>query len=77
MRKHGVDLDDGGADGGKTRRLDRKEVDRIMGGGDGQGVFTWREKNRKKVSLFVVLFSLALKRPNLPARILRLRNELI
>ncbi len=33
----------------RTKRLDRKEVERLMGG-DGQGgVFTWREKNSRKV----------------------------
>ena len=52
LHKHGIDLDDGNGlgDAGKTRRLDRKEVDRLMGGKDGEGVFTWRERNRKKVS---------------------------
>ena len=52
LRKHGIDLDDGNgiADSSKTRPMDKKEIERIMGGGDGEvGVFTWREKNRKKV----------------------------
>jgi len=58
MRKHGIDLDEGLADGTKTRRLDPKEVERIMGGGEGQGgVFTWREKNRKKVRSSIPLYS--------------------
>ena len=57
LRKHGIDLDDGAAVEppvglrAATRRMGKREVDRIMGveAGDG-GVFTWREKNRKKVS---------------------------
>ncbi|KAH8119243.1 kinase-like protein [Phellopilus nigrolimitatus] len=56
LHKYGIDLDDGNgmSDGRKTKRLDRKEVDRLMGGENGEGVFTWREKNRKKAltSLF-------------------------
>ena len=53
LHKYGVDLDDGNGsrDALKTKRLGRKEVDRLMGGQDGEGVFTWREKNRKKVCL--------------------------
>ncbi|KAI0675335.1 kinase-like protein [Trametes maxima] len=53
LHKHGIDLEDsnGLGDGTRTKRLDRKEVERLMGGGDGQsGVFTWREKHRRKVS---------------------------
>ena len=52
LHKHGIDLEDsnGLGDGTRTKRLDRKEVERLMGGGDGQsGVFTWREKHRRKV----------------------------
>lgn len=52
LHKHGIDLEDsnGIADGKKTRRMDRKDVELLMGGGEGQGgVFTWREKNRRKV----------------------------
>jgi hypothetical protein len=31
-------------------RMDRREVGLLMGGGDGEGgVFTWREKNGRKV----------------------------
>ncbi|KAJ6527195.1 hypothetical protein DFH09DRAFT_1186904 [Mycena vulgaris] len=38
--------------------MDRKGVKLLMGGGEGQGgVFTWREKNRRKVNL---LFGLIL-----------------
>jgi protein-serine/threonine kinase len=50
MRKHGVDLEDNAiGDGLRTKRLDRKDLDALMGG-DGQGgIFTWREKNRRKV----------------------------
>lgn len=52
LHKYGIDLDDGASlpEHNKTKRLARKEVDRIMGGQNGEGVFTWREKNRKKVS---------------------------
>lgn len=54
LHKHGIDLEDpiGIADGKKTKRLDPKEVELLMGGGDGQGgIFTWREKHRRKVRL--------------------------
>ncbi|CCA70022.1 related to CBK1-Serine/threonine protein kinase involved in cell wall biosynthesis [Serendipita indica DSM 11827] len=50
LRKHGIDLEDGNGDATKTKRMDRREVEKIMGEGPG-GVFTWREKNRKKASL--------------------------
>jgi len=55
LHKHGIDLDDGNGlgDAGKTRRLERKEVDRLMGGKDGEGIFTWRERNRKKLAYSV------------------------
>ncbi|KAI0081239.1 kinase-like protein [Panus rudis PR-1116 ss-1] len=58
LHKHGIDLESshGNAfsDGTRTRRLDRKEVERLMGGGDGQGgVFTWREKNSRKLAYSV------------------------
>ncbi len=37
-------------DGKKTKRMSPKEVELLMGGGDGQGgIFTWREKHRRKV----------------------------
>ena len=51
LHKYGIDLEGfTPADGTRTKRLDRKEVERLMGGGDGQqGVFTWREKNSRKV----------------------------
>jgi hypothetical protein len=35
--------------------MDRKTVEEIMGGEEG-GVFTWRDKNRKKVGLFSAVF---------------------
>ncbi|KAH7929884.1 kinase-like protein [Leucogyrophana mollusca] len=56
LHKHGIDLDDsnGIADGTKTRRMDRKDVELLMGDGNGQGgVFTWREKNRRKLAYSV------------------------
>lgn len=53
LKKHGIDLDDGNGDGSKTRRLNPREVEKIMGDGPG-GVFTWREKNRKKVNSAVL-----------------------
>ncbi|CAL1707585.1 unnamed protein product [Somion occarium] len=58
LHKHGIDLEstrgNSLADGTKTRRLDRKEVERLMGGGDGQGgIFTWREKNSRKLAYSV------------------------
>ncbi len=52
LHKHGIDLEDSTSlvDGKKTRRMDPKEAELLMGGGDGQGgVFTWREKHRRKV----------------------------
>ncbi|KAF8160836.1 kinase-like protein [Crassisporium funariophilum] len=54
LHKHGIDLEDsnGIADGKKTKRMDPKEVELLMGGGEGQGgVFTWREKNKRKVRI--------------------------
>ncbi|CDO72532.1 hypothetical protein BN946_scf184983.g15 [Trametes cinnabarina] len=56
LHKHGIDLEEssGLGDGMRTKRLDRKEVERLMGGGDGQsGVFTWREKHRRKLAYSV------------------------
>lgn len=58
LHKHGIDLEDnhgaGLQDGVRTKRLDRKEVERLMGGGDGQGgIFTWREQNRRKLAYSV------------------------
>ncbi|EJD03128.1 kinase-like protein [Fomitiporia mediterranea MF3/22] len=55
LHKYGIDLDDGNgsSDGTKTKRLDRKEVNRLMSGENGEGIFTWREKNRKKLAYSV------------------------
>ncbi|TFK44419.1 kinase-like domain-containing protein [Crucibulum laeve] len=56
LHKHGIDLDDsnGIADGKKTKRMDPKQVELLMGGGEGQGgIFTWREKNRRKLAYSV------------------------
>ena len=61
LHKHGIDLEDtnGIADGRKTKRMDRKNVGLLMGGAEGQGgVFTWREKNRRKVNLHLFSDSL-------------------
>lgn len=52
LHKHGIDLDDGNGlmDGTKTRRMDKKDIELLLGNGNGQdGIFTWREKNRRKV----------------------------
>lgn len=52
LHKHGIDLEDGNGigDGTRTKRMDRKDVELLMGDGNGQsGIFTWREKNRRKV----------------------------
>ncbi|KAJ3520074.1 hypothetical protein NM688_g9212 [Phlebia brevispora] len=55
LHKYGIDLEGfSPTDGTRTRRLDRKEVERLMGGGDGQeGIFTWREKNSRKLAYSV------------------------
>lgn len=56
LHKHGIDLEDtnGIADGTKTKRMNRRDVELLMGGGEGQGgVFTWRDKNRRKVCSFM------------------------
>lgn len=55
LHKHGIDLDDGNGltDGTRTRRMDKKDIELLMGNGNGEsGVFTWREKNRRKVRWF-------------------------
>ncbi|KAG6830456.1 hypothetical protein H0H92_000609 [Tricholoma furcatifolium] len=61
LHKHGIDLEDsnGIADGKGTRRMSRKDVELLMGNGEGrEGVFTWREKHRKKLaySMWVILY---------------------
>ncbi|TFK68671.1 kinase-like protein [Pluteus cervinus] len=56
LHKHGIDLEDNNplGDGRKTKRMDRRDVELLMGGGDGEGgVFTWREKNRRKLAYSV------------------------
>jgi len=53
MRKHGIDLEDTTrGDGSRPKRLDRKDLDALMGDGRG-GIFTWREKNRRKLAYSV------------------------
>ncbi|KAG1829143.1 kinase-like domain-containing protein [Suillus variegatus] len=56
LHKHGIDLEDGNGigDGTRTKRMDRKDVELLMGDGNGQsGIFTWREKNRRKLAYSV------------------------
>ncbi|KAI0000573.1 kinase-like protein [Russula vinacea] len=54
MRKHGIDLEDNSlGDGSRTKRLDRKDFDALMGGDGRSGIFTWREKNRRKLAYSV------------------------
>ena len=48
LRKHGIDLEDSLSDGARTKRLDRSDIDKLMGGDGKGGIFTWREKNRRK-----------------------------
>jgi hypothetical protein len=56
MRKHGIDLEDNTqGDGSRTKRLDRKDFEALMGGDGRSGIFTWREKNRRKVRTIIVL----------------------
>ncbi|CAE6478552.1 unnamed protein product [Rhizoctonia solani] len=51
LHKHGIDLEDGETRNHKnTRRMDKSEAERAMGG---EGIFTWREKNRKKLAYSV------------------------
>lgn len=53
LHKHGIDLEDslGLSDGRKTKRLDPRTIEQLMGGEGSEGIFTWREKNRRKVCL--------------------------
>ncbi|KZV69519.1 kinase-like protein [Peniophora sp. CONT] len=53
LRKHGIDLEDSLGDGTRTKRLDRLDVDKLMGGDGKGGIFTWREKNRRKLAYSV------------------------
>jgi len=58
MRKHGIDLEDNSlGDGSRTKRLDRKDLDALMGGDGRSGIFTWREKNRRKVKAIVLVLA--------------------
>lgn len=53
LKKYGIDLADGNdfEDSVATRRLHPKQVEKIMGGEQGrEGIFTWRERNRKKLA---------------------------
>jgi protein-serine/threonine kinase len=62
LHKHGIDLEDsnGLADGTKTKPMDRKEIERLMDGDEGPGgIFTWREKHRRKVPLFLLHSSIS------------------
>ncbi|EGO25398.1 hypothetical protein SERLADRAFT_448374 [Serpula lacrymans var. lacrymans S7.9] len=74
LHKHGIDLEDGNgmSDGTRTRRMDRKDVELLMGDGNGQGgIFTWREKNRRKVRILSIIhFRLRFTiQSGLPARV--------
>ncbi|KAK7035458.1 hypothetical protein VNI00_011751 [Paramarasmius palmivorus] len=80
LHKHGIDLEDsnGIADGRKTKRLDRKEVEKLMGGGDGSGgLFTWREKNRRKVQSLIDSRASDRLTKLLTARVFGLRNKFL
>ena len=56
MRKHGIDLEDNlQGDGSRAKHLDRKDFEALMGGDGRSGIFTWREKNRRKVRAIIVL----------------------
>ncbi len=52
LRKYGIDLQDGKVTGRGTKKMSREAVEELMGkpdGDDSDGVFTWREKNRRMV----------------------------
>ncbi|KAJ7647041.1 kinase-like domain-containing protein [Roridomyces roridus] len=55
LHKHGIDLEDtnGIANGRRTKRMNRQKVELLMGGDGPGGVFTWREKNRRKLAYSV------------------------
>ena len=41
-------------DGMRTKRMNRKDIELLMGGEDGEGgVFTWREKHGRKVGFYL------------------------
>lgn len=51
LHKHGIDIGDSVMDGRKAKRMTPREIEQLMGGGDGKGgLFTWRDKHRRKVS---------------------------
>ncbi|EKM80721.1 hypothetical protein AGABI1DRAFT_71210 [Agaricus bisporus var. burnettii JB137-S8] len=51
LHKHGIDIGDSVMDGRKTRRMTPREIEQLMGGGDSQGgLFTWRDKHRRKLA---------------------------
>ncbi len=73
MRKHGIDLEDTTrGDGSRPKRLDRKDLDALMGGDGPGGIFTWREKNCRKVS--IVSCSLEILVPVLKSSLYRIRQ---
>jgi protein-serine/threonine kinase len=52
LHKHGIDIGDSVSDGKKAKRMTSREIEQLMGGGDGRsGLFTWRDKHRRKVSV--------------------------
>ena len=53
LHKHGIDLEisNSVSDNQRTRRMSRKDVELLMGGEGQGGLFTWRDKNRRKVAL--------------------------
>lgn len=59
MQKHGIDLEDVGGRAPATKRFDedRRKLDNSDeggGGGPSDHVFTWRDKNRRKLAHSVV-----------------------
>jgi hypothetical protein len=59
LHKHGIDLEDSNPlDKNRPRRMDRKDIAALMGGDGTSGVFTWRERHRRKVSRCKPCFSL-------------------
>lgn len=57
LHKYGIDLEDsnGIADGRKTKRLSARQIEQLMGGEGPDGIFTWRERNRRKVPIFFTM----------------------
>jgi protein-serine/threonine kinase len=50
LHKHGIDLEDAAGPDTRTRRMKPQDVALLMGGDGQSGMFTWREKHRRKVS---------------------------